>query len=477
MKDSTDLPLISENSLSTLTRICINEIAIRNHSYIISMCIKNFEQSQIDIKVRAKENADQWKSSFDVNAIETMTTKMGNFKSFNVFINMLEDAINQKNSSVSIDLYTSDDLELIRKNQQDQNKISKTKSSNKRYLILIYNAEYDRICYPLSLRYCGKPDTVILVGQICQLATENELLKSRLGSDTNRCDLEEECSRLKKENDDYRQQLSLHDGKEKNLQVEYLRQMIRESKSALIKERTNLQKTKAVKDDHGKKFNNQIELLKTSERQLKLKVKNLTNQINLLKKNCSPCDSQNRSSSVDCSKSADQQRYRSTSGGKRLPSSTDSHVRFNPTAYMHDKNLKLQQIELQKKKETHQRLNSGRRHSAWDISDSSLKFNNNNNNRYTSNSRNNSHRKRTNNLNRHKSKDSIDSDIECVSSPIILHKAASNNSTKILLPEYSNYDQQNEKSTLRNLTNTGTMIDIDQRLKSLEKFIKQNIKH
>jgi hypothetical protein len=64
---------------------------------------------------------------------------------------------------------------LLRKKQQSQRKVS-----TKRYLVLIYNAEFDCIYYPLSLRYCGKPDPIILIGQIHQLTTENQLLKSRV---------------------------------------------------------------------------------------------------------------------------------------------------------------------------------------------------------------------------------------------------------------------------------------------------------
>lgn len=52
--------------------------------------------------------------------------------------------------------------------------------ANKRYLILTYNAEYDRIYYPLSLPYCGKPDPVVLMQQVRQLIAENRLLKSRV---------------------------------------------------------------------------------------------------------------------------------------------------------------------------------------------------------------------------------------------------------------------------------------------------------
>jgi hypothetical protein len=83
---------------------------------------------------------------------------------------------------VSIDLFTSDDLELIRQNQQIPRNVPSSKSSTKRYLILIYNAEFDRIYYPLSLRYCGKPDPAILIEQIRQLATENQFLKSQVNT-------------------------------------------------------------------------------------------------------------------------------------------------------------------------------------------------------------------------------------------------------------------------------------------------------
>ncbi len=66
MEDSVNLSPISRNLSSSLTCICANEISIRNHPYIISMCINHSEQPQINIKVEAKESADQWTSSFNV---------------------------------------------------------------------------------------------------------------------------------------------------------------------------------------------------------------------------------------------------------------------------------------------------------------------------------------------------------------------------------------------------------------------------
>ncbi|CAF3311788.1 unnamed protein product, partial [Rotaria sp. Silwood2] len=258
----------------------------------MKLFVHNSKQPQIDLEVEAKESADQWKSSFDVTAIETMTAKTGNFKSFTVFVNMLENAINQESTSVSIDLFTYDDLETLRKKRQGQsgsitNHPANIQLANKRYLILTYNAEYDRIYYPLSLPYCGKPDPVTLMQQIRQLTTENRLLKSRLESDVERSDiirLQRECTRLKKENNEYRQQLSSNRSNnskdQQQQQIELLRQMIRTSEDALVKERA-----KTTKNDDYKVLNDQVESLKTSEKQLKSKVRSLTNEIALLKRN------------------------------------------------------------------------------------------------------------------------------------------------------------------------------------------------
>ncbi len=58
--------------------------------------------------------------------------------------------------------------------------------------------------------------------------------------------------RLKKENDDYRQQLLVHNSKEKGQQIEFLRQMVRASEDALTKERNQ------KKDDRYKILMNQV---------------------------------------------------------------------------------------------------------------------------------------------------------------------------------------------------------------------------
>ena len=183
MKDSLDVSGLSPDSSGK--HLCTNEILIRNQTYIISMSVQEHsKQTQMDLEVEGKDSADLWKATFDVTAIETMTAKTGNFKSFSVFINMLENAVNQESTAVSLDLFTYDDLESLRKKRQGQPENlthpANTQLANKRYLILTYNAEYDRIYYPLSLPYCGKPDPVSLRHQIRQLKAENQLFKSRV---------------------------------------------------------------------------------------------------------------------------------------------------------------------------------------------------------------------------------------------------------------------------------------------------------
>ncbi|CAF4507161.1 unnamed protein product, partial [Rotaria sp. Silwood2] len=202
--------------------------------------------------------------------------------------------------------------------------------------------------------------------------------------------------------------------------------------------------------------------------------------------------SKHRSNSNDSRRSGSGTRPRSSSITKRSPSPADSRGRFNPTAYVRERNLKLRQIEIQKSKEARRRRSTGRHGSDSDMSDfsarggskagsiASLKLNDSDDGLRTSASRRSSSRKRTKEYNQYKSKDSTDSDIDGVSSPPILRKSASNNATSLVSHKShhhssSDHDQQNINSIKPESTNLNEMIDIDERLKSLEKFMKENL--
>ncbi|CAF1116951.1 unnamed protein product [Adineta ricciae] len=412
----------------------------------------NSDRPRINIQVEEKETTEQWISSFDVNAIETMTAKTGNYKPFHVFIEMLENSIKKTSPSVSLDFLASTDLDMIRKKRNEETK----RSSTKRYLILIYKTEYDSTNYVLSLRYSDKSVPINPTDRIHQLTIENQLLKSQLCSDTERSDVQLEHLHLSNTFNDHHH-LSANNLKEKDEQIDFLRQMVRRNEEALIKARIRLQQTKTIKDARCKTFYDQIDSLKTSERQWKSKVKVLTDEISFLKRNHSLNDSQQHSKGSFRLTSNDQSQRRCVTSCQRLPSAYDSSNRFNPTAYINAKNQKIQQIERQKKRDTRRALSAGRSRSDPDLSDVTLKHANKTKSQKLS-------RKHSNNCDYDQSNDSFDSDIERLSSPLVLHRPASHNSTILHVPE------QNEISTILN-----HITDIDQHLHSLQKFYSQNV--
>lgn len=238
------------------------------------------QEETLTIEIEDKVTADQWRASFDPacelikffpvipnsiclpfsvswsphwsfspisSDIEDLTHKTGNFKQFSVFVSMLISAVNQvgtllkylsfgqwnerivsciacsfcpqSSESVSLDLLTYSDLEVLRTKKAGVTSRSYPTAptsnglNSKRYLILTYTVEFDRsvtcrittmepmkctsiwkvtttidsqswliyfICrihYPLPLPYVGKPDPTALQETIRQLREEISSLK------------------------------------------------------------------------------------------------------------------------------------------------------------------------------------------------------------------------------------------------------------------------------------------------------------
>ncbi|EHB00848.1 Coiled-coil domain-containing protein 61 [Heterocephalus glaber] len=135
----------------------------------------------LELEVEDRMTADQWRGEFDASFIEDLTHKTGNFKQFNIFCNMLESALTQSSESVTLDLLTYTDLESLRNRKLGGRPGTMAPRSaqlnSKRYLILIYSVEFDRIHYPLPLPYQGKPDPVVLQGIIRSLKEELSRLR------------------------------------------------------------------------------------------------------------------------------------------------------------------------------------------------------------------------------------------------------------------------------------------------------------
>ncbi|EQC33264.1 hypothetical protein SDRG_09246 [Saprolegnia diclina VS20] len=124
--------------------------------------------------LKATADVDRWGGAFPAMYIEELTKKTGNFKRFYTFVNMLVSALNHKSDSVFIDLLTYSDLELYRKRKMGKSSTEAPPAvalhaTNKRYLILTYAVEFDRVHYPLPLLYIETPTADILQKTILRL--------------------------------------------------------------------------------------------------------------------------------------------------------------------------------------------------------------------------------------------------------------------------------------------------------------------
>ena len=119
---------------------------------------------------------DQFSSRY----IEEITRKTGNYKKFSVFVQMLLQSLDGQSDSVFIDLLTYADLELLksRKTGKTESSSAASKANNKRYLIMTYAVEYDRVHYPLPLSFEDAPDPANLKMTISRLRQELADLKS-----------------------------------------------------------------------------------------------------------------------------------------------------------------------------------------------------------------------------------------------------------------------------------------------------------
>lgn len=143
--------------------------------------------------------------------LEDITAKTGNYKKFNVFVRMLVSAIHQESESVFVDLLTYSDLETLKsKKVAGQAPLKRTiPPNNKRYLILTYAAEFDRVHYPLPLLF-EEPTVQHLQSVVQQLRTQLAQAApgaAVTGSKAKHLDTLSEISRLRETNHALKEQL------------------------------------------------------------------------------------------------------------------------------------------------------------------------------------------------------------------------------------------------------------------------------
>ncbi|XP_059986857.1 centrosomal protein CCDC61 isoform X3 [Lagenorhynchus albirostris] len=248
----------------------------------------------LELEVEDRMTADQWRAEFDASFIEDLTHKTGNFKQFNIFCNMLESALTQSSESVTLDLLTYTDLESLRNRKMGGRPgplASRSAQLNsKRYLILIYSVEFDRIHYPLPLPYQGKPDPVVLRGIIRSLKEELSRLRGLDGQDTRDSreteiwHLREQVSRLSAEKRELEAQLGRSReealaGRAARQEVEALRGLVRGLELELRQERGLGHRGAGRRSQDCRRLAKELEEVKASERSLRARLKTLNTEL------------------------------------------------------------------------------------------------------------------------------------------------------------------------------------------------------
>ncbi|XP_075771257.1 centrosomal protein CCDC61 isoform X3 [Pelodiscus sinensis] len=166
--------------------------------------------------------------------------------------------------------------------------------SSKRYLILIYSVEFDRIHYPLPLPYVGKPDPVALQKVIRELKEELAVLKARPGRDFRDAEirrLRDELSRVLEEKQEVetallrlQAELKLCSKSSAGKEVNILKKIVQSLEEELLKERTKHQRLASKRLQENRQLADELAEVKASERSLRVRVKSLTNELALYKK-------------------------------------------------------------------------------------------------------------------------------------------------------------------------------------------------
>lgn len=143
--------------------------------------------------------------------IEDITSKTGNYKKYPVFLRMLMSALKQGSESVFVDLLTYADLEMLKARKEKASGSSLQRAlppNNKRYLILTYAAEFDRVHFPLPLQYEDQPDPAVLKATIVALRAELEEIRALGAQGCTNHGMGHELRQLRQDNEALRDQLA-----------------------------------------------------------------------------------------------------------------------------------------------------------------------------------------------------------------------------------------------------------------------------
>lgn len=328
------------------------DYAFRHGGHAVRLTLS---RSALEVEVEAHLTADQWRGEFDAAFIEDLTHKTGNFKQFGIFCSMLESALTQSSESVSLELLTYADLETLRSRKAGT--IARPPASAasplsaKRYLILVYSVEFDRIHYPLPLPYAGRPDPAALRRLVRELREELAQLRARRGEDRRDAEirrLRDELQRALEEKRAAEAALRREPAGGTAAEAVALRRTARRLEEQLLREKARHQR------EH-RQLAAELAEAKASERRLQRRVQTLTAEL----------ASGRRGRRTPAGAAPRPQERRSPPGARPRSASRESQgrppprspspagprpPRFDPTAFVRDRQRRQKEVELKNRR-------------------------------------------------------------------------------------------------------------------------------
>ncbi|XP_074467602.1 centrosomal protein CCDC61 isoform X1 [Sebastes fasciatus] len=380
----------------------MEDIVVRGVEFSVKIEV---DKGLLIVEISDSMTADQWRGDFDPAYIEDLTRKTGNFKQFPIFCSMLESAVRKMSDSVTLDLLTYADLELLRNRKagvvsRPRGHQQSSVLTAKRYLILIYTVEFDRIHYPLPLPYVGKPDPAALQKEVRALRAELSTVSSHGINKSAELEIQRlraELAAVKEEKEAMakvleRLQVS-GSGSTPGREDWRAREVVRTLEEQLVKERAKSQRSASKRCQEQRLLMEQFEELRASECALRVRVKSLTSELALLRRGLdilsirvTPVSSHvssrvdgeiyrslsrerrsgygtgrarsgSRERMEDRGQRSEERGRRADSSGPRAriprmsPSPTGSRgQRFDPTAYIQDRQRRLKEADFKKQR-------------------------------------------------------------------------------------------------------------------------------
>lgn len=162
-------------------------LTFNNIEYILYLSTND---TNLNISLEQGSEILYWNGTFDGRYLEEITNKAGSPKSFEVFIKMLMSGLANESENVLVDLLSYKDLEMMRNKKSNSNTSSNNLNDssstnqdlsiiNKKYLIISYTNEFEKVHYPLPLSFILQPDISYTLRTIERLKKLNQKISSQ----------------------------------------------------------------------------------------------------------------------------------------------------------------------------------------------------------------------------------------------------------------------------------------------------------